>query len=801
MWYYCQEWSLQQCFSTSKCPKMSEKLRTMTASGAAPNKMRLYATWVDRTPSNCIPRLCSLTLTRLVVLKPLGTELHSLSIAVKMQSTKRTLRSHELTLPSTGLIDTPLDLTFCLQYPHFLKREGNKLHIVLQRRKRYKNRTMLGYKTLAEGVIRMDQVLQKHMDLELELMADSNGKEKGAVPVARLSVMQISSTPVDQESKSDHKYDFSDEDEEISSGEEEVGDLSDSEPIRTKMPHARHNLKQRFVSLLRRFRVADSEGGRGSDLTNTSDIQALFHELESLSCDEDSGGEQDTMSISSTPKPSLRPFFSSSRSLLDSSSQTFMDTEKLCDERVYSGSDGNADLCPTDPEVQSDIQAGSPPRGEHGSKPEKTKGGDSDFSNIMQELTERKAKLFRSSASSAKKKNSLSVCSDIPIFETITARKIFLDQISRTMPLEESALPENIILLNGPDNLISLIYPKLAHYKVFQPISPIEVKAILTQLCNKIHKYYNSCAKTGTFIRLILLGGDALIGWAVRPYVELLSTRPSDWLSFIRLYMVPVGSCNFAKQLTLMDQGYATLFSTEQDFRIDDLVQKLQKYITAPPTAPFAQLPVGEAMLTCYDDSIQQFIPFINEVRVGPIDQSSGISVDLDDVTCSSPPSAPSLTPPSSPNVQVREMWEPLELQIDYWQFPKGGDSLQKTEKGKPDGKNSIKGLFRGIQVNPTSLNGLNVAIQLANKEKKQKIMRLGKKKEKEKDVEPRNQNMEYVSRMICSVRTSHNTPLKVFVDGVEFSGVKFFQLNATWQTHVKHVPVALMGVPLASAE
>lgn len=781
---------------------MSEKLKIMTSSGNVPNKMRLYATWVDRTPSNCIPRLCSLTLTRLVILKPLGSELQSLSIAVKMQSTKRTLRSHELTLPSNGLLDASLDLTFCLQYPHFLKREGNKLHILLQRRKRYKNRTMLGYKTLAEGVIRMDQVLQKHMDLELELMSDNNGKEKGAGPVARLSVIQLSSTPVDQEGKTDHKYDFSDEDDEISSGEEEVGDLSDSEPLRTKIPHARHNLKQRFVSLLRRFRVADSEGGRGADLTNTSDIQALFQELESLSCDEDSGGEQDTMSISSTPKPSLRPFFSSSKSLLDSSSQTFIDTDKLFDEKAYSGSDGNAELLSTDPEIQSDAQTGSPPR-EPTSKSEKIKSADNDFSNIMQELTERKAKLFRSSTSSAKKKNSLSVCSDIPIFETITARKTFLEQISRSLPLEESVLPENIFLLSGPDSLINPIYSKLAHLKVFQPISAVEVKAILSHLCNKIHKYYNSCSKTGTlpFIRLILLGGDLLVGWAVRPFVELLSTKPSEWLSFLRLYIIPVGTCNIAKQLTLLDQGYATLFPTDQDIRADDIMQKLQKYISVPPTAPFAQLPVGEVMLTCYDDSNQHFIPFINEVRVGPVDPVSGLSVDLDDVTCSSPPSVPSLTPPSSPNVQVRELWEPLELQIDYWQFPKVGENVQKTEKGKPDGKISMKGLFRGIQVTPTCVNGLNVVIQLANKEKKQKIMRLGKKKEKEKDIEARSQYIEYVSRMICSVRPSHNSPLKVYVDGVEFSGVKFFQLNSTWQTHVKYVPVALVGVPLASAE
>lgn len=44
------------------------------------------------------------------------------------------------------------------QYPHFLKQDGNKLHVMLQRRKRYKNRTILGYKTLAEGIINMSQV-------------------------------------------------------------------------------------------------------------------------------------------------------------------------------------------------------------------------------------------------------------------------------------------------------------------------------------------------------------------------------------------------------------------------------------------------------------------------------------------------------------------------------------------------------------------------------------------------------------------------------------------------------------------
>lgn len=66
------------------------------------------------------------------------------------------------------------------------------------------------------------------------------------------------------------------------------------------------------------------------------------------------------MSISSTPKPSLRPFFSSSRSLLDS--QVTNQDNTQADDKNQSGSDGNPDLCWTDHEAQSDPQTGSPPR-------------------------------------------------------------------------------------------------------------------------------------------------------------------------------------------------------------------------------------------------------------------------------------------------------------------------------------------------------------------------------------------------------------------------------------------------------
>lgn len=127
-------------------------------------------------------RLCSLSITRLTLMMPLPPDLTSLSLAVKMQSSKRTLRSHEIPVPQTVLtgsnsvgfasmttgsaptslatcnlnntsfgsiggsgaspyFETDLDLHFSLQYPHFIKRDGNRFVIifsVLPRRMSFK---------------------------------------------------------------------------------------------------------------------------------------------------------------------------------------------------------------------------------------------------------------------------------------------------------------------------------------------------------------------------------------------------------------------------------------------------------------------------------------------------------------------------------------------------------------------------------------------------------------------------------------------------------------------------------------
>ena len=87
------------------------------------------------------------------------------------------------------------------------------------------------------------------------------------------------------------------------------------------------NLKQKFISLLKKFRLPDSEAYDSEEkfqealekelMSSTQeppeDIDEFFddEEIDDLDYMTDSGQEFDDVSISSTPKPSLRPFFSS----------------------------------------------------------------------------------------------------------------------------------------------------------------------------------------------------------------------------------------------------------------------------------------------------------------------------------------------------------------------------------------------------------------------------------------------------------------------------------------------------------
>ena len=184
------------------------------------------------------------------------------------------------------------------------------------------------------------------MDLELELLAEvkPQGNNGGSSTVGKVYMLSLSSQPVDHEEPGKQMV-LGDHNEQIDSDEEEdfssPDEGSDSEPmiddlqssgLRRKASKGlsnsaarQRNLRQKFVALLRRFKVNEPEELRAlkaahdqeqlhaEGSVDPEEIEDLINELEDLS---DSGPDpSDTISVGSTPKPSLRPFFSSSRYL------------------------------------------------------------------------------------------------------------------------------------------------------------------------------------------------------------------------------------------------------------------------------------------------------------------------------------------------------------------------------------------------------------------------------------------------------------------------------------------------------
>lgn len=838
--------------------------------------MKLFATWeVERTPPNCIPRLCSLTLARLAIYKQLDTDISSLVIAVKMQSSKRTLRSNEIPLPASGLLDTELELAFSLQYPHFLKREGNKLQIMLQRRKKYKNRTILGYKTLAVGEINMSQVLQRQMDMELELV---EGKEERKAVLARIYMLSLSSQPVDHEdlgkpAQGDRELDSEDE-EDFSSPDEG----SDSEPmleerdLRGSAASSRRkskalansaarqrNMRQKFVALLRRFKVnepeelralkASSEQASQLQDVDPEEIDDLLNELEDYS---DYGPELDTTSVGSTPKPSLRPFFSSSRSLIREALDNPGGGKGYSIlERPEPGSDHLSDdsskgaLSDSHPETLTDPEHSDPPantnsppqsgdevrRHQERAERREEKRGSKHFMKDMTFSIKSQAKAASINKERLERMNSANN------LEAASPRKVLLEQLARVLPSDDS-LPEQVLLANTGDPQASHLASKLSDTgaKVILTAGPADVRAALTCLVTRLQKYCNTNIAPPACVRVGLIGSDSFLNSMLRPYVELFSSKPPDWQHHIVFYVIPLGSNSISRGLASRCATYARLFHDDTwrelldrpeptRAEVQELVGRVGQYLAL---AHHTQLPIAEAMVTYKekltdDESSQVFVPFVSDVRVGNFGEEENEERERRDTR----------SPPSSPNISKysgeregrggREE-EVMELQLDYWgqaaredREPKLFGTKENKENGKQDSdkakklaadpKSSIKTSFRNLSISHLGTSSLashssdlhhTFAMTFLTKEKKPKVaLKLGKKKHQEGEGD-RQQQIEGISRLICMAKSA---PLRVAIDGHEWTGVKFFQLSGQWQTHIKYCPVAIGGGTLPGGE
>uniref|UniRef100_A0A3P9N323 Phosphofurin acidic cluster sorting protein 1 n=1 Tax=Poecilia reticulata TaxID=8081 RepID=A0A3P9N323_POERE len=825
-----------------------------------PVHMNLYATWeVDRSSPSCVPRLFNLTLKKLIMLKELDKDLTSVVIAVKLQGSKRILRSNEILLSSAGLTETDLQLTFSLQYPHFLKRDANKLQIMLQRRKRYKNRTILGYKTLALGLINMAEVMQ-HPSEGAQVLGLHSQLKDASVPVAEIRVYSLSSQPIDHEGPkakmSDRSPDidnYSEEEEESYSSEQEGSDdpihgqylYDEDDEVRKKKPRRKlppnasstrqPNIKQKFVALLKRFKVSD-EVGFGLEHVSREQIQEVEEDLDELYDSlemynpSDSGPEmEETDSTSAHQNPSSGMSQSSSQTEIGS-----LNSKGSLGRDTFSPV-STPGSCLTDQELFAEVgpyitvSVAEKPRtplkssknemqpictnildGGHTPRQKRSSNTPMKERQLSKPLSER--------TNSSDSERSPELGHSTPVL-----RKVVYDQLNQIL-LSDSALPESLILVNGTDWQGQFVAEQLQgqRHPVVCTCSPAEIQAVLSAVLTRIQKFCNCNSSMPRAVKVVAVGGQSYLGAILQFFVTQLANKTSDWLNHMRFLVVPLGSHPVAKHLGSLDNRYSSsfldgawrdVFSRSEPPQTGndqlDVSGRISQYISGASVTH--QLPIAEAMLT--SDVCGDFILFFL-----PGDSEEGVGVSLA-VPSTSPPSHGSptgmikeaATPPSSPSMgsvltvqgspSMPHGVDAIGLQVDYW-LASLADKRREGERRDTGCKNTLKSAFRSLQVSrlpgggssdsQTLVNTMAMTVVTKEKNKKVPTIFLGKKP-KEKDMDSKSQVIEGISRLICSAK-QQQTILKVSIDGVEWNDVKFFQLAAQWPTHVKYLPVGLFG-------
>uniref|UniRef100_A0A8C7SU01 Si:ch211-126j24.1 n=1 Tax=Oncorhynchus mykiss TaxID=8022 RepID=A0A8C7SU01_ONCMY len=754
--------------------------------GPMPVPMNLFATWeIDRSSPSCVPRLCSLTLKKLIVLKELDRELSSVVIAVK------------------------------IQYPHFLKRDANRLQIMLQRRKRYKNRTILGYKTLAVGVINMAEVMQHPTDGAQILGLHSNVKE---VPVraAELSVYSLSSQPIDHEDgsgqpgtkakaldRSPDMDNYSEDDDDSYSSEQEASDDAVQPVVRHSTSYS---LPLGWISMDQTQEVEE-------------DLDLLYDSLEVYN-QSDSGPEmEDNESVLSTPKPKLKPFF---EGMSHSSSQTeigslhsqksqprdlasIVSTHTQHKATTRSGEANPtpiswdlstdklpgpvAKLCKTESQtlIKTENKLQRRPR-----------------STSMKDRQNSKAQSDRTSSIDSETSPESRIAVQVP-------RKSVYDQLNQIL-ISDEQLPESIILINTTDWQGQYLSEILHEHSqpIVCTISGADVHAAFNTIVTRIQRFCNCNAQTPPTIKVAVAGDQSYLSTILRCFVEQLANKTPDWLSYIRFLVIPVGTHPLAKHMSsfdskfnniFMDAGWRDLFGRLEaptSVSIDniDVAGRVSQYLAGASVSH--QCPISEAMLTYKqkspdEDSCQKFVPFIGMVLYLAVwafffpfmDTKRSYDVLVTFLS--------HIPPPCSSPVTGGEV---MGLQVDYWACH-GVDKKKEGEKRDVGIKNTLKSNFRSLQVSRIPNGGEltpppGMAMTVVMKEKNKKVIFLSKKP-KEKEVDSKSQVIEGISRLICAAKHQH-TMLRVSIDGVEWNDVKFFQLAAQWPTHVKHFPVGIFG-------
>ncbi|XP_044298802.1 phosphofurin acidic cluster sorting protein 2 isoform X4 [Varanus komodoensis] len=717
--------------------------------------------------------------------------------------------------------------------------------------------------------------------------------KEASAKIAEIWIFSLSSQPIDQEDsvmpmspKTKAADNYSEEEYESFSSEQEASDdavqgqeLDDDEYelgkqkkqwraiVRTPSITRQQNFKQKVVALLRRFKVSDEVLDSEQDPTDhipevEEDLDLLYDTLD-IENPSDSGPDmEEDDSVLSTPKPKLRPYF---EGLSHSSSQTEIGSlhsirsqkeppspvevpEKNKDLESKQPADAVSDTSSFKSQQQDDTPETEqpsaldsfmeklPPSGRitktesliipSSSRSEGKQAGRRGRSTSLKERQPAKQQNERANSLDNERSPDTRQHLQIP-------RKTVYDQLNHIL-ISDDRLPENIILVNTSDwqgQFLSDVLQKHA-LPIVCTYSSADIQAAFSTIVSRIQRYCNCNSQPPNPIKIALAGAQSYLSAVLRLFVQQLSHKTPDWLSYMRFLIIPLGCHPVAKYLGSVDYQYNNYF---QDLSWKDLFNKLEAQNAAQESPDIVsritqymvgancshQLPIAEAMLTYKqkspdEESAQKFIPFVGVVKVGIVDQSSATSGDSDDaapcsasVLSSTPPSVSpvvketSPTPPSSPSVTSSFAssslgMELMGLQVDYWIGAHPMDKKRDSEKKELSAaKNTLKCTFRSLQVSRLPPSGEaastpTMSMTVVTKEKNKKVMFLPKKA-RDKEFDSKSQCIEGINRLICTAKHQQNM-LRVLIDGVEWNDVKFFQLAAQWSSHVKHFPICIFG-------
>ncbi|KAL3068095.1 hypothetical protein niasHT_038085 [Heterodera trifolii] len=519
--------------------------------------MRFYANWdVDRTSSPiAVQRVLSMVFTRLRLTKSLAiTENTPFTIAIRLQNNKRTLRTNDLNVPPLKL-DIPLDISFIIQYCHFIKRKPNILQILIQRRKRYKNRQIPGFKTLAMGHLNLDEVLQFGGSKEVVIWDTTCIQQKvrhsmRELHAGKIEVSNCYTKPAELPgepcgtsgrqrivttiNEKEPMVLSEEEPEEFSSADDSESDMEFT-PRTTTDDHGtteylgrrrkkflkQRNIKQRVIALLRKFKpdevMAEEEEGphtSGSIVQPTElELQEIFEELENIS---DSGPEieDDKLSIVSNPRPKIRPFFGSKSDImppiidLQTEEGLFLSDELSADSEIVSSAEER--LIRQDETAESDTRKNSIPSNQQ-------------FMRNLLKHSDTANSLFST--------------------ETIKGNESMEELLSRFCSLPSTLIiPEHIWICSSVD----LPWISKVNNKLLDPIclldcpSSITVRALMQAIIWRIQNFCNNNSVSPPTITIGVLGGDILLANVLKSYVVLLQNKAckEDWLNYLRFSLV-----------------------------------------------------------------------------------------------------------------------------------------------------------------------------------------------------------------------------------------------------------------------